>query len=160
MASAEEAGLVRLKFADQNESNPVTVFEAHTNQISGASKTYPTGETLKAMPKAKEGLILQNMVCKGRAILYFLSDAADTLESEESGAQIGCIMLDEKTGKPVSKKVITFENMTGFTSGGTVDIACGAGTEQRIAYYDVPRGLLLALDPEYKPHVYMGDDTA
>lgn len=160
MASAEEPGIIRLKFSDNEESSPLTVFEAHTKMISGAAVTYPTGETLKAMPRAGQLMTMLGKKCRGRIVAYFKSDAADTVESEESALHVPVIVLDEKTMKVVGNKILTFNSMTGFTAAGTVDVVCSAGVEQRIAYEEVPRGLLYMINPNAVVHAYMGDDTA
>ena len=159
MASAEEPGLFEVKYADQNESNPVPVYANHTNIISGGAKAAPTGETLKAIPRAFEGLIQPNAKAAGRILVMFTSDAADTLESEESQWEIPMLVYNS-AGQLISRKVLTQENMTGFTQAGTVDTVCAANVPARIAYYDVPRGLTMGLDPNGKVRAYMGDDTA
>lgn len=159
MASAEEPGQFEVKFADQNEGNPVTVFSQHTNIISGAAKASPTGETFKAIPKAFEGLLSPNLRAAGRILVYFKSDAADTLESEECQWEIPMLVYD-LNGNLVGRKTLTQENMTGFTQAGTVDLAVAADVPARVAYTDVPRGLQYALDPNGKIRAYMGDDTA
>jgi hypothetical protein len=158
MTSGEEPGQFDVKFADQNEGNPVTVFSQHTNLISGAAKAAPTGETLKAIPKAFEGLVAPNAKCAGRVLVYFVSDAADTIESEESQWEIPCLIYN-LNGQLVGRKTLTQENMTGFTQAGTVDVVCAAGVPARVAYFDVPRGLLYALDPNGKVRAYVGDDA-
>ena len=48
MASAEEKGLIEIKFADQAESNATTVISNHSNAISQATKT-PAGATFEAL---------------------------------------------------------------------------------------------------------------
>ncbi len=159
MVSAEESAQFDIKFADQNESNPIPVYSSHTNIISGGSKAAPTGETYKAIPKAGEGLINPSAVANGRVLAYVVSDATDIIESEESQFEIPCILYNEK-GQIIGRKVLTQENMIGFTQAGTVDLTCTAGVPQRVCYYDVPRGLLLGLDPNGKVRAYIGDDTA
>jgi hypothetical protein len=159
MGSAEEPGLFQIRFADQEERNPIPVFENHTNVISGAAKAAPTGETRKAIPDAARGLVNLSR-CRGRVLVYAVMDAGDTLESEESQWEIPIIIRDENTGKLVGRTVLTQENMTGFTQAGTVDVVCAAGVPARLAYKDVPRGLTYEIDPNEKVRAYLGDDTA
>lgn len=160
MASAEEPGLFEVKFADQQEANPIPVFANHTNIISGGAKAAPTGETLKAIPRAFEGLVSPNALAAGRVLVYFTSDAADTIESEESQFEIPVIVYSADGKRVVTRKVLTQENMTGFTQAGTVDIVLAAGVPARVAYIDVPRNLTYGLDPNGRVRAYMGDDTA
>jgi hypothetical protein len=68
--------------------------------------------------------------------------------------------LNRATGKVEREHVITFNNATGFTSGGTVDVVCAADIPVHIAYWEVPDGKLAMLKPGAKFHCYMGDDTA
>ena len=159
MVSAEEPAQFDIKFADQNESNPIPVYSSHTNIISGGAKASPTGETYKAIPQTGAGMVKSNAVANGRVLVYAVTDATDIVESEESQFEIPCILYNEK-GQIIGKKVLTQENMVGFTQAGTVDLTCTAGVPQRVCYYDVPRGLLLGLDPMGKIRAYIGDDTA
>lgn len=153
-----EPGVVEIKFSDLAEANPVTVWTNHTNVVGCGAKTYPTGANADALPYTSSGAVASAKV-RGRILVYFTSDAADTIESEDCGAHIPIILYDEKTGKPVQNKTLTFNNMTGFTVAGTVDIVCAAGVPVRVCYYDVPRGLVAGLDPRGKIHAYMSDDT-
>jgi hypothetical protein len=159
MASAAEPGLFQVRFSDQEERNPIPVYENHTNVISGGAKAAPTGETRKAIPDANRGLV-NSARCRGRVLAYFVSDAADTIESEECQWEIPIIIRDSSTGKLVGRTVLTQENMTGFTQAGTVDVVCAASVPARLAYKDVPRGLTYEIDPSEKVRAYMGDDTA
>lgn len=158
MASAQEHGQFLIKFADQNESNPVNVFSAHTTVISGGQKAAVTGATLDAIPVSLGGMI-SPVRAGGRILVYFKSDAADTIESEESQWEIPMLIYNA-AGQVVDSLVLTQENMTGFTQAGTVDVVCAAGVPARLAYYDVPRGLTMGLNPQGKVRAYIGDDTA
>ena len=91
--------------------------------------------------------------------MYLTSDATDIAESEESQWEVP-ILVYNRQGQLLSRKVLTQENMTGFTQAGTVDVTLTAGVPTRMAYIDVPRGLLYALDPNAKVRAYIGDDTA
>ena len=155
--SAQEPGQFEIKFADQQEANPIPVFSQHTAIISGAAKAAPTGETLKAIPRAFEGLISQAKAA-GRIIVMFTADAADTIESEESQFEIPFLVFNNR-GQLVTRKVLTQDNMTGFTTAGTVDIVLLAGVPARVAIFDVPRGLQYQIDPNGKIRAYLGDDT-
>lgn len=158
MVSAEEPGQFMVKYADQNESNPINIFSAHTGVISGAQKAIVTGETYKAIPFAATGM-LGAQKCRGRVLVYFKADAADTIESEESQWEIPMLIYNE-AGQVVDSLTLTQNNMTGFTAAGTVDVVCAAGVPARVAYYDVPRGLVMGLDPNGKIRAYIGDDTS
>ena len=158
MASAAESGQFELQFSDKSESNPIVVFSNHTSLVSGGAKATPTGATLEAIPRIAEGQILGART-KGRVVARFLSDAADTIESEESQWEIQGFLYDA-AGRIVRGITLTQENMTGFTQAGTVDIICQAGVPSRLAYYDVPDGLQFGLNPNGRVRAYIGDDTA
>jgi len=160
MASAEEFGQFELKFSDNQEANPIPVYANATQVISGGAKASPTGEALKAIPKAFEGVTRPGVRTKGRILVYFTSNAGDTIESEESQWEIPIIVTDVDTGDIVTRKTLTQENMTGFTQAGTVDIVVVADVPQRIAFFEVPRGLAYGIDPNGKVRAYIGDDTA
>jgi len=156
MASAEEKGLIEVKFSDQAESNPVTVISNHSNAISQATKT-PSGATFEALLPLGASVTRAKRTI-GRVLIFFTSDAADIIESEECALMLP-ILLSDAAGNVVQKKVLTFDNMTGFTAAGTVDITCAANIPQRVCYWDVPRGLIASLDFSGKFHAYIGDDS-
>ncbi len=155
--SAQEPLQFIVQFADQQEANPIPVFSQHTSIISGAAKAAPTGETLKAIPKAFEGIILTPKAA-GRIIVSVKADAADTIESEESQWEIPMLIFNNR-GQLVTRRTLTQENMTGFTQAGSVDIVLAAGVPARVAIFDVERGLQYAIDPNGKIRAYFGDDT-
>jgi len=158
MASAQEPGQFEISFSDKSESNPVVVYSNHTSMISGGAKATPTAATLEAIPKVAEGTIISAKT-GGRVIVRFISDAADTVESEESQWEIQGYLYNSQ-GKIVRGIALTQESMVGFTQAGTVDAICAAGVPQRLAYYDVPDGLLFGLNSMGKVRAYIGDDTA
>lgn len=158
MASAQEDGQFEIQFSDKSESNPQVVFSNHTSVISGGAKAAPTAATLEAIPKIAEGLILPAKTA-GRVIVRFISDAADTIESEESQWEISGFLYNQ-AGQIVRGQTLTQENMTGFTQAGTIDAVCAAGVPVRLAYWDVPQGLRFGLNPNGKVRAYIGDDTA
>jgi hypothetical protein len=90
--------------------------------------------------------------------VYFTADTTDIVESEESQWEIPCLMYDTD-GRLIGRKALTQDNMTGFTAAGTVDVTATAAVPTRVAYYDVPRGILIALDPNGRVRAYMGDDS-
>lgn len=157
MASGEEPGQFMVKFSDQNESNPVQVYSNQTAVISGGAKASPTGATLEAIPYTQGGM-MNAARCRGRVIAYFKSNATDIIESEESQWEIPCLYFNE-AGQLIDSITLTQENMTGFTQAGTVDVTCTVGLPARLAYFDVPRGLVIALDPRGKVRAYLGDDA-
>ena len=95
----------------------------------------------------------------GRVKYKHLSDAADTVESEESQWEIQGFLYDT-AGNIVRGISLTQENMTGFTQAGTVDAICALGVPTRLAHYNVPDGLLFGLNPNGRIRAYIGDDTA
>lgn len=156
--AAEEPGQFIIEFADRQETNPIQVFSAHTSVIGGNAKAAPIGETRKAIPNTNEGLLID---AKTRGVLRvtFKSDVDDTIESEESQWEIPVLIFDELTKKLVTRRILTQDNMEGFTTAGTVDIVCAAGVPVRVSTFNVERGLLYGLDPRGKVRAYMGDDT-
>lgn len=149
-----------MKFADQLESNAIPVLSAHTSVVSQATKT-PVGVNWTAIqPIGTFGV--SNVKTRGRIVISFTADATDIVESEECSLKLPIVLYEDVNGRPgriVSNQVLTFDNMTGFTAAGTVDITATAAVPARICYYDVPRGLIAGLDPRGKFHVYMGDDA-
>lgn len=163
MASAQENGQFEIKFSDNQESNPMTVFSGHTSIISGGAKATPTGATLEAIPKAYESIVTPTALTGGRVLVYDVSDATDILESEESQWEIPILLYklnDKGVYEIVTRKTLTQENMTGFTQAGTVDVTVTQGVPQRLAYWEVPRGLFAGIDPNGRVRAYLGDDTA
>ena len=158
MASAAESGQFELQYSDKAESAPVVVFSGHTAQLSGGAKAAPTAATLTAIPKIAQGQI-KLAKTRGRVIARFITDADDIVESEECQWEIQGFLYDDK-GNIVRGLTLTQENMTGFTQAGTVDAVCATGVPTRLAYYDVPNGLLFGLNPNGVVRAYMGDDTA
>lgn len=158
MASGQENGQFQVQYSDQRGNNPQTIFSASTVEISGGAKAAPTGETRKAIPNTSEGVIVQAST-RGRVNVVFVADATDIVESEESQWEIPGVLLNEATGVVAENITLTQENMTGFTQAGTVDVTATASTPVRLAYWDVPRGLLFALDPNKKVRAYIGDDA-
>jgi hypothetical protein len=154
MASAEEKGQIVISFADLEESKTKEVLRFHTGLVSQATKT-PSGENIQALP------VMTGTPYKAkRMIVSFISDAADTIESEESDWSIPIAFVNEKTGRTEFVKVVKMETMNGFTAAGTVDVACTAGVPARLAYLDAPQGYLLTLAAGQRYHAYIGDDTA
>lgn len=160
MGSVEEAGDIILRFGNKLGGGEMDVFQASTTAISGAAKAAPSGATLTAIPETFKGMLASQMVrCKGRITAYWSAYAADTIESEESQAEIPCLIFKAGTNQVIGQKVLTFENMTGFTAAGTVDVVNVVGLPLRLAYYDVEDGVEYALNPSGKVRVYIGDDT-
>lgn len=158
MTAVAEPGEFMIMFTDQHENSARLAYSGHTNVMSGGQKAAVTGETYKALPFTTAGVV-QSLRAVGRVVVWFKSDAADTIESEECQWEIPMLVLDEQN-RVIGRKVLTQENMTGFTQAGTVDVVCSAGVPARLAYYDVPRGTKLIFDPNGKVRAYMADDTS
>lgn len=154
MASEQEHGIFRIIFDNSAETNPLTPIDFHTSVISGGAKAPPTGATLDAIPYV--GRFRQ---AGERIIVHFVSDAADTIESEESDWEIPVLIVDKKTLRVEGRTTIKKDAMTGFTTAGTVDVVCSAGIPERLAYKDAPTGKVYTLDPRGKVRAYIGDDT-
>jgi len=92
--------------------------------------------------------------------VFFKADAADIIESEESSLLLDVTLINKATGSRTPTQ-LTFENMTGFTAAGTVDITLLAGAIAQVAYYTVPAGNILVLGHEIdgRAYAYIGDDT-
>jgi len=160
MASGQEPANIQLVLTNAAETKFADVpFERSTNVISGGAKAAPTGATYDAIPVmsfyGKNGSLWHGK----RLVVRAISEATDIIESEESQGEIPVKYIDEKTGQVVGSTTLTFETMTGFTAGGTVDITCTAGVPTRVSYQDAPQGLHFALDPQGKARVYLGDDA-
>lgn len=155
MASAEELGEVIIYFGDKNYGNAVPVFTRHTVAGLSQATTAPTGANYNALPNLPGSAYR----CKGRVWLSFRSDAADTIESEESKLSLPLRIYSLADGRFLYQKVLTLNNMTGFTAAGTVDKVLVADEPTVVAYWDVPSGTFAMLDAGQKVHCYMGDDT-
>ena len=82
------------------------------------------------------------------------------IESEESKFFLEVTIKDKLTGAERTS-AITFDSMTGFTSAGTVDIACRAGVLNTIATFEVPSNqqyILGRKDGQAKVYAYLGDN--
>lgn len=94
--------------------------------------------------------------------VWFKADATDVIESEESKFHCDITIIDKQTGNERTS-ALSFENMTGFTAGGTVDTTANASTEVLVAKFEVPTGQQYVLgrkDGRGKIYAYLGDDTA
>jgi len=154
MGSAQESGIARIQLSNISETNVSPAWDRDTSIISGGASTAPTGATLEAIPVAGNHPFMGK-----RLILSFITDSADTIESEESGCEIPVLIVSETTRQVVGRKTLKLSSGTGFTPAGTVDIACGAGVPHRVCYWDAGDGELFKLDPMGKVRVYFGDDT-
>jgi len=156
MASAEEFGEMHIVFDNASETNPSKPWQQSTRVISGGAKASPTGEAYKAIPFTGSW----NPAGK-RIIVKAAMETTDVIESEESAGEFPVLLREEAPPhKVVGKRTLTFETMTGFTSGGTVDVTGVVGVPVRLAYQDAPQGQIFQLDPDQKVRVFLGDDTA
>ncbi len=150
---AEEHGTIRFQFADKGERQISPPVDMHTSRISTGALAVPTGEKLRALPNNP-----QVQIAGARLIMGFISDASDTIESEESDCEIDVLVLDGRN-RIVGSETIKLEAMTGFKPSDSVDIVCTANTHQRVAYKDAPEGHKYMLNPQGKTRVFLGDDT-
>lgn len=161
MASAQEHGEVIVYRYNQG-SKVRTPLKIQRSEILGyvapASRTNPQEQDEPI--NFQEGGQSANE--KDLIEVWFKSDAADTIESEESKFHVDVTIFDKVSKREIPSS-LNFENMTGFTSAGTVDIALSAGEERRVASYEVPSNQMIALgrkDGRGKMYCYFGDDTA
>ncbi len=152
--AVQETGMFRIVFDNSAETNPRKPIDNHTSVISGGAQASPTGANAEAIPFA--GFHSQ---AGERLIVYFTSDASDTIESEESDWEIAVNILDKNTLKKVGTDLIKMEAMTGFTGAGTVDVVCVAGIPARLAYIDAPTNYIYSINPSGRIRAYLGDDT-
>jgi hypothetical protein len=161
MASAQEHGLIEIR--KKNTGSGATLpLKTQRSEILGyvapASRTNPQEQDEKISFLEGSKAIDE----KERLEVWFIADGADTIESEESKFHLDITIVDKNTGAERSS-ALTFENMTGFTSGGTVDKVHTAGQELLVAYVEVPSGqqyILGKKDGQGKVYCYLGDDTA
>lgn len=125
--------------------------------VAPASRTNPQEQDEKLI--YREGGTVEE---KQRLEFWFKSDSLDIIESEESKFHLDITERNIQSKDKISK-ALTFENMTGFTNAGAIDVTCPLGTETIVAYYEVPAGRELVLgrpDGRGKIYAYLGDDTA
>ena len=82
------------------------------------------------------------------------------VESEESKFFMEVTIVDKLT-KQERTSALTFDNMTGFTAAGTVDITARAGVLNDIATFEVPSNqqyILGKRDGNGKLYNYLGDN--
>lgn len=161
MASAQEHGKILIQKYNQGAKTRAVLLEGNTRKlgyVAPASHSNPQEQDFPV--NWLEGRV--GIDEKERLEVWFKSEAADIIESEESQLQLDVTVIDKKTGREVPS-TLSFEDFTGFTVGGTVDITCAAGAETQVAYYEVPTGQQIALgrrDGKGKIYAYLGDDTA
>ena len=161
MASAQEHGMIQITKFNQGDKSRLLLKEQRTEilgYVAPASRTNPQEQDERL--QFLEGSLAVDE--KELLEIQFIADSDDTIESEESKLHIDCTIVDKTTGKE-TPTALNFENITGFKSGDTVDIACRSGEATRIAYYEVPSNQQIVLgrkDGRGKFYCYLGDDTA
>jgi len=161
MASAQESGIVQITKFNQGSKIRTPLKEQRTEilgYVAPGSRSNPQEQDEKL--QFLEGGLAVNE--KELLEVWFISDATDIIESEDSTLHIDVTIKDLNTGRELPT-ALTFASMTGFTVAGTVDITCPAGSPVRVAYYEVPAGQQLILgrkDGKGKIYNYLGDDTA
>lgn len=161
MASAQEAGEIQLiKFNPTTKQR--TPLKVQRSEILGyvapASRTNPQEQDEKIQFLEGSLAVDENEWLE----VWVEADAADIIESEESKLHLDVTLVDKKTGQELPS-AFSFENMTGFTAAGTVDITLVAGEPRRIAKVQASSGQQIVLgrkDGRGKFYCYLGDDTA
>lgn len=160
MASGEEAASWRLVFADAEENVRIPVADFHTTQTSSAAKAYPVDRDALALPAMPSTTHWVNQNAK--IVLEAKSDAADTVESEESNGFIPVILKHISTGAITHVKLRVGDDgradFSGFNS--THDVALVTTDFRKLGAYTVPMGYMATLDAGQPVHLYLGDDTA
>lgn len=153
--AAEEPGEIRIDFADKQMENGKTVFKMHTTSGLSMNTKTPVGVNFTPLPVAD----YSDFKCKGYVVVYFKSDAADTIESEESALRFELEVYDRATGRKERNEVLTLEKMTDFKPSGTADTVLAAAVWAYVCYWEVPDGKFVKVAAGKKVHVYLGDDT-
>lgn len=161
MASLQEHGEVSVRVynpANKNSRLLITRNSRIVGYVAPASHTNPQEQDEK-IAFGEGGVAVDE---KQYLEVWFKPEAADIIESGESTLLLDITIVDKRTGVRVTQ-TLTFENMTGFTSAGTVDLSLLASEDRRVAYYEVPTGSQLILghpNQRGKFYCYLGDDTA
>jgi hypothetical protein len=161
MASAQEHGMIQIVKFNQASKQRTPLKEQRTEilgYVAPSSRTNPR-EQDEVLNFLEGGLAVDE---KELLEIWFIPDASDIVESEESKAHLDITIRDKKSGRELPSSM-NFEIMTGFTVAGTVDLNVYAGAPVRVAYYEVPNGQQIILgrkDGNGKAYVYLGDDTA
>ncbi len=156
--ASEEPSAVRLLFADAEENRREVVWDAHTESVSANSKAFPVGANADALPYMASSPLWADE--NSKVVLEAKSDAADTVESEESAGSFPVLLRNKKTGVIYKKNLRVGDangDFTGFAA--TADVALVTTRFTRLGSYTVPAGFQLTLDPTRKVHLYLGDDT-
>lgn len=159
--SAEEPASWKIIFTDSEESDSSATEVAyfHTAQTSSAAKGYPSDRDALALPRMPATSVWVNE--NGKVVLKAMSDAADTVESEESDGEIPVILKNKTTGAITHLKLRLGDSgradFADFNS--TDDIVLNTSTYVRLGAYTVPAGHMLTLDAGQPVYLYLGDDT-
>jgi len=155
---AQEHGQILIQFESADGSRQHVPLKADTHR-AGYDAIADATDRRQEMPLAfKHG----GVGCgeNGYVRVLFDADASDVVESEESSLRLDVTLINNKTGA-MQPTTLTFENMTGFTSGGTVDVTHLASQIVQLAYYQVPAGntLVLGHPIDGRFYCFLGDDT-
>lgn len=160
MVSGEEKASWKVNFADSEESTLTPVADFHTAQTSSAALIYPADRDALALPLMPATNVWVNE--NGKIVLTFMTDAADTVESEESDGVIPIILKSLTTGAITHLQLRVGDlgraDFAGFDS--TNDIVGNTTNFIRLGAYTVPAGFMATLDAGKPVHLYLGDDTA
>lgn len=160
MVSVQEHGTVQLQKYNQGSKQRIPLKEQRTEilgYVAPASRTNPQ-EQDERISFMEGGLAVDE---KELLEVWVTTDGTDIIESEESKLHLDITIVDKKTGRELPS-ALTFENITGFTVAGAVDVTCTAGSPVRVAYYEVPTGQQIVLgkkDGNGKVYCYLGDDS-
>ena len=161
MVSAQESGILQIMKFNQGSKIRTPLKEQRTEilgYVAPASRTNPQEQDEKLL-FLEGGMAIDE---KELLEVWFIPDAADSIESEESTLHMDITIFDKTSGRELPS-ALTFDSMIGFKVADTVDIVHTAGQQVRVAYYEVPNGQQIALgrkDGRGKIYTYLGDDTA
>ena len=159
MTSGEEPGFVRIEFQGADGKNTKVVYENHTDRTNYAAKgSNVDRRQLAPLPFKSGGSVADE---NSKVVVSFKSDAADTIESEESEMTMDVTIVNKRTGE-TTPSVLTFNNMSGSEFDATDDVVCTTGNYAIVSTHTVPAGTQLILGQngiDSRFMCYMGDDA-
>lgn len=159
MASAQEHGEISFQFESANGFGQKIPLKADSSRIGHVAPVSATDRRQMLPILFRHGGVVLDE--SGIVRVLFKANAADVIESEESKLMLDVTLINKATGT-LQSTTLTFDNMTGFTSAGTVDLTHVADQTIEVARYTVPAGtqLVLGNPVDGRAYCYLGDDTA